>query len=96
MKLPKPFPGARLCPLIRQGCVGELCSFWVEMIGIDKDGNAHNDAECSIPWMVTLGREQLVETARNSASYDKAATGAVELAIALKEVNPSLQESSDG
>ena len=92
MKLPKPFPGARLCPLIRQGCVGELCSFWVEMVGIDSDGKAHNDAECSIPWMVTLGREQLVETARNSASYDKAATEAFNLAVVLNDQPSSLPQ----
>jgi len=87
-KTPKPIDDARYCPLIKQGCIGDACAWWVEMWGVDDKGQSHLDADCSIPWLVTLGRENLVEAARTAASYDKAATNAAVLSNELVKLNP--------
>ena len=88
-KTPQAKMGLNFCPLIKQGCVGEHCSWWVTMTGVDKDGKPHLDESCSIPWLVILGKGQLVETARTSASYDKVAsmTGSLGRVIA-ERVSP--------
>ena len=90
-KLPEPIENARHCPMIGQGCIGDACAWWVSMWGVDDKGKTHLDEECSIPWLVQLGREQLIESTRVSASYDKAATHAARLTNVIAEISPSQQ-----
>jgi hypothetical protein len=79
----------KFCPLIKKTCVGAKCAWWVEIAGVDQDGKTVLDEECSIPWLVFLGKEQLVETARTSASYDKVANMTAVLGNVITErVNP--------
>ena len=87
MKRPK--ETLKFCPLIKKQCVGDKCAWWVEINGMDPNGKAVLDEECSIPWLVFLGKEQLVETARTGASYDKVANMTAALGTVITErVNP--------
>lgn len=73
-RIPPPLEDAKFCPLIAQGCVGDACAFWVQMWGHDPDtGEPAVHEECSIPGLVILQRETVIEVARAAASSDKAA-----------------------
>lgn len=89
MKQPASVEGLAFCPMIQRGCVGDACSWWVEITGVDDDGQVHLDKSCSIAWLPILGREQLIETVRGTATQDKVAN---ETRILSSVVSTGLQD----
>lgn len=79
-KIPAAVPGYGFCPLLRQGCIGEGCAWWIKVLGKDGNGDIHEDEECAINWTVLLSQEQLRETARVTAGHDKVANETSKLA----------------
>lgn len=73
MKAPASVPEARFCPLIKRGCIGGACTWWIGIWGQKDGGEPVLDEECALVWNVLLQKETLVETARVTAGHDKAA-----------------------
>ena len=73
MKIPPAVKGARYCPWLKQGCIGDACAMWTGIWGKQPDGEPTLDEECALVWNVILQRETLVETARVTAGHDKVA-----------------------
>lgn len=66
----------RPCPLIRKKCPGTRsgCAFWLEFSVQNATGSSVIRSGCLFAWQYVMANENVVETVRTQATFDKTAT----------------------